>query len=489
MESEQSKSNNGDATAYERPDPERPSSASPTQPELENQTPGGRHAKEHDPYAALRLPAYRLYGAGWLLSVIGQQIQTVAVEWDIYTKVRAMESRLPTMQFFGHVIDPALLAMGLVGLVLATPIILLAIPAGVLADRYDRRRLTQVGAVFAAVASVALAGLSHFDGPLSLMYAFLFMGAIAQAIGWTARSSLLPQIVPAEAFSNAATWNSSMFQIAAMAGPAIGGAIILKSATIAYFLAACFSLAFFVLLMPIKVRSAPREREPLTRHNLAAGFRFVWRTKIILATITLDLFAVLFGGATALLPAYAKDILQVGSVGFGWLRAAPAVGALIMGLTLAHRPPMRKAGLSMLWAVAGFGAATIVFGFSRWFSLSFAMLLLTGAFDNISVVVRHTLVQMLTPDSMRGRVSAVNNVFIGASNELGALESGVVGSFFGALISVVSGGIGTMIVVAAVALIWPEVRRFGALSDARPQEETKPAGLPVALKNSAQPAE
>ena len=267
--------------------------------------------------------------------------------------------------------------------------------------------------------------------------------------------------------------NSSMFQIAAMAGPAIGGAIILKSATLAYIIAACFNLAFFVFLMPVKVQSAARMREPLTRENLAAGFRFVWRTKIILATITLDLFAVLFGGATALLPAYAKDILQVGSVGFGWLRAAPAIGALTMGLWLAHRPPMKKAGRDLLWAVAGFGAATIVFGVSRWFSLSFVMLLLTGAFDNISVVVRHTLVQMLTPDSMRGRVSAVNNVFIGASNELGALESGLVGSFFGAVASVVSGGIGTLIVVSAVAMIWPQVRRFGALSDAKPEEEPR----------------
>lgn len=465
----------GDTTAYERPDPERPSSASPTQPQLEAEAPGGFTSAEHDPYAALRLPAYRLYGAGWLISVIGQQIQTVAVEWDIYNRVRATSGE-----------RSALLAMGYVGAVLAAPIILLAVPAGVLADRHDRRHITQVGAILAGMASLALAGVSHWNGPLVWMYGFLFLGAIAQAIGWTARSALLPQIVPAEVFSNAATWNSSMFQIAAMAGPALGGAIIVKSATLAYLVAAGLSLTFFAFLIPIRVRSAPRAREPLTPRNVAAGFHFVWRNKIILATITLDLFAVLFGGATALLPAYAKDILHVGSVGFGWLRAAPAVGALVMALWLAHRPPMRKAGRDLLWAVAGFGLATIVFGFSHWFALSFFMLFLTGAFDNISVVVRHTLVQMLTPDSMRGRVSAVNNIFIGASNELGAFESGMVGSLFGAVISVVSGGVGTLLVVGAVSLIWPQVRRFGSLNDARPEAHGEPRGFEVIASEKAQ---
>jgi MFS family permease len=453
---------------YECPDPERAATASTTQPQLESQSPGGFSAAGHDPYAALRLPQYRLYGCGWMISVIGQQIQTVAVEWDIYNRVRATGGE-----------RQALLAMAYIGAVLAAPIILLAIPAGVLADRYDRRRLTQLGAALASLASLGLAGLSHWSGPLGLMYGVLGMGAIAQAVGWTARSALLPQIVPAESFSNAATWNSSMFQVAAMAGPALGGAIIIKSATLAYIVAAICSLAFFVFLIPVRVQTTARTREPLTLRSLAAGFRFVYRNKIILATITLDLFAVLFGGATALLPAYARDVLHVGSVGFGWLRAAPAVGALVMALWLAHRPPMQKAGRDMLFAVAGFGVATIIFGFSHWFVLSFLMLLLTGALDNISVVVRHTLVQMLTPDSMRGRVSAVNNVFIGASNELGAFESGLVGSRFGAVISVVSGGIGTLLVVAVVSIAWPQVRRFGSLSDARPEEEEVAPGFPV----------
>ncbi|MDB5305452.1 MAG: major facilitator superfamily 1, partial [Phycisphaerales bacterium] len=264
--------------------------------------------------------------------------------------------------------------------------------------------------------------------------------------------------------------NSSAFQVAAMLGPALGGAILIYSTPMAYVCDAVLCMVFFVFLLTLRVRPAPRSNEPLNFASLAAGVRFVFRTKIILATITLDLFAVLFGGATSLIPKFAADILHVGPVGFGMLRAAPAVGALAMALWMAHRPPMKNAGRSLLWAVAGFGAATIVFGISRSFTLSFLMLLLTGAFDNVSVVVRHTLVQMLTPDSMRGRVSAVNNVFIGASNELGGFESGVTGWLVGAVASVVLGGIGTLAVVWAVARTWPQIARFGSLQDARPED-------------------
>ena len=225
-------------------------------------------------------------------------------------------------------------------------------------------------------------------------------------------------------------------------------------------------------------RAGPRTKEPATLSSLAAGIRFVWRTKIILATITLDLFAVLFGGATALLPVYATQILHVGAVGFGWLKAAAGDRRFVTAMAIAHLPPMRHAGRAMLLAVAGFGVATIVFGLSRWYWLSLLAFALTGSFDNISVVVRHTLVQVLPPDSMRGRVSAVNNVFIGASNQLGELESGLAGWLLGPILSVVTGGIGTLLVVAAVALAWPQVRRFGSLRDARPMEaeEDVPTG-------------
>jgi hypothetical protein len=205
----------------------------------------------------------------------------------------------------------------------------------------------------------------------------------------------------------------------------------------------------------------------MTLKSLVAGIRFIGQTRLILATITLDLFAVLLGGATALLPIFARDILDVGPTGLGWLRAAPSLGALLMAIFLAHRRPLRRAGRDLLWAVTGFGAATVVFGLSRSFLLSLAMLALLGALDNISVVVRGTLVQVLTPDAMRGRVSAVNAIFISSSNELGGFESGITADYFGPVASVVGGGIGTMLVVAIVALIWPEVRRLGPLHMAK----------------------
>jgi MFS family permease len=201
----------------------------------------------------------------------------------------------------------------------------------------------------------------------------------------------------------------------------------------------------------------------MTVGNVVAGFQFVFANPIILGTITLDLFAVLLGGATALLPVYAKDILGAGPTGLGFLQAALPMGSLLCALILAHRPPLQKAGRAMLLAVIGFGLATIAFGFSRWFWLSFLMLFTCGAVDNISVVVRHTLVQLLTPDEKRGRVSAVNSLFIGTSNELGGFESGLVAHLFGPVFSVVSGGIGTILVVLAVAAIWPEIRKYGRL--------------------------
>jgi MFS family permease len=197
--------------------------------------------------------------------------------------------------------------------------------------------------------------------------------------------------------------------------------------------------------------------------GLIAGLKFVWHSKVMVASITLDLFAVLLGGAVTLLPIYAKDILQVGPTGLGWMRAAPSVGAVLMALYIAHRPPMQKAGGTLLLSVGGFGIATIVFGLSRSFWLSMVMLMLIGAFDSISVIIRHTLVQMLTPDEMRGRVSAINSLFIGTSNELGGYESGVVAEYFGTVFSVVSGGLGTLIVVLIVGIVWPQLRKYGAL--------------------------
>jgi MFS family permease len=256
-----------------------------------------------------------------------------------------------------------------------------------------------------------------------------------------------------------------------MAGPALGGLFIamFKGTWQVYLFAALTSTIYVFMLASIRQRSstasvsADAVAKELDLRSLVAGFGYVRRNTVLLAAMTLDLFAVLLGGAVALLPIFAKDILRVGPVGLGWLQAAPSLGAILMALTTTHLPPMKKAGKTLLWAVAGFGIATVVFGISRSFWLSMLMLFLTGAFDNISVVIRHTLVQVLTPDEMRGRVSAVNGMFINASNELGRFESGVLAAFTGPIAAVVIGGAGTLAVVAFSALKWPELRRVGML--------------------------
>jgi len=342
----------------------------------------------------------------------------------------------------------------------------LALPAGQLADWANRKLILGIMQFLSAACSAGLAWVSWRHGSIGAMYALLAASATCLALSGPARAALVPQIVPSEKFANAVTWYSSVFQIAAVAGPAIGGWMIARAAWPALAVdAACAALfGAVVSLLPLKL--PPPHREAPSIQSVATGVRFVWSTKIILATITLDLFAVLLGGAVYLLPAVARDILHINSFQYGCLRAAPAVGAVLMAVLMAHRRPMKHAGRAMLWAVAGFGAATIVFGLSHNYWLSLAMLFLTGAFDNISVLVRHTLVQVLTPDEMRGRVSAVNNVFINASNELGGCESGVTAWFFGTIASIVGGGIGTILVVLGVAWLWPQVREFGSLDEA-----------------------
>jgi len=442
--------------AYEAPCPERPASGSPTEPMLEQESLPG---PGHDPYAALRFRDFRVFQAGWMLAVIGSQMTSVAVAWEIFDRTGSK------------------LALGWVAGIQAVPLVFLALPAGALADAWDRRRIIQVTTFFAALCSIGLAVVSYRPGSVPLIYLLLLLLSTAQTVGRPARWALLPQIIPGSVFSNAVTWNASVFQIASMTGPALAGVVIARSLSryhnvaAAYaFDAACglgFCTMIFALPRPAYARPAPAgDADTSVFKKLSAGVRFVWSRQIILATMTLDLFAVLLGGAVYLLPVFAKDILHVGSVGFGWLRAADAIGAFSMGMLIAHLPPMKRAGRSMLIAVAGFGLVTIVFGLSRNFWLSLAMLYLVGAFDNVSVVVRHSLVQILTPDSMRGRVSAVNNIFIGASNELGGMESGLTAAAFGPIASVVAGGIGTVLVVLAVAATWPEILRFGPLQPA-----------------------
>ncbi|MCY3900885.1 MAG: MFS transporter [Caldilineaceae bacterium] len=410
-------------------------------------------SRSHDPYAAFRIHDYRLYVIGWLVARMGTYIQSIAIAWEIYQRTGEA------------------LSLGLVGLAQALPLMVLALPAGLLADRYERRRLSIVSLLGMTATSLALAAFSIREGPVLWMYALLFLDACMMTVGRPARTALLPQLVPADVFPNAVTWNTSLMHIASVAGPALGGFVVAVSVPSAYIIAAASSLWFVVILSRVRFRPQDELLEPGNLETLLGGIRFVWDKRILFTLMALDLFAVLLGGAVYLLPIYAKEILHVGATGFGYLHAAPAVGAFCMAVAMVYLPPMKRAGRTLLLAVAGFGAATIIFGFSQNFALSWAMLFLTGAFDNISMVVRQTLTQLLTPDRMRGRVSAVSGIFIGASNELGGFESGLVAQWFGPVISVVSGGIGTILVVAGTAALSPRLLRLGAMHEARAEEE------------------
>lgn len=406
----------------------------------------GYSGRGHGPYAVLRHRDFVLYTLARNIAMIGQQMTNVAIGWELYARTH----------------DP--LALGYVGLVQFIPVLVLALPAGHAADQFGRKAIVQWAQAILILCSVALAAVSALQGSVPLIYLCLLVASLARGFSGPARSAMLPQFVPPEDYEPAIKWSTSAFQVASMLGPAVGGAVIAAGhgAMPAFALdAACGTASLVLTALAVTRYAVPRTNSgPVTVESLTAGLRFVWQKRIILATITLDLFAVLFGGAVALLPIYAQDILHVGPRGLGWMEAAPSAGAMCMAIILTHLPPMRRPGVTMLWAVGAFGAATIVFGLSRSFSLSLVMLFLTGAVDNISVVVRSTLVQVLTPDEMLGRVSAVNNVFISSSNQLGAFESGVFARLLGPVGSVVAGGIGTILVVASVASAWPEVRRF-----------------------------
>ena len=307
-------------------------------------------------------------------------------------------------------------------------------------------------------------------GTANLTYLFLLLGGCARAFQMPARRSFLPRIVPRQTFPNAVSWHSSGFELSSMAGPAVGGSLIaiFESATPIYLINSVVLAIFVILVAGIPYVHEKIQNMAMSLESLLGGFRFIQRSPVVFAAITLDMMGVLFGGAVALMPIFARDILEVGPQGLGWLMAAPAVGAFSMALLQAHMRPARQAGRRLLIAVTGFGLVTIGFGLSETFALSLTMLFFLGACDNISVVIRGVLVQMLTPDHMRGRVSAIDGLFIGTSNELGAFESGMVAGLFGPVISVVSGGVGTIVVVLAVAWIWPQLRRYGALDSPGP---------------------
>lgn len=408
-----------------------------------------------DAFAAFRYPAVARFALGRFLAAMATTSLSVAVGWQLYEKTGSTW------------------ALGLVGLVEVIPIVGLALPAGVAADRFPRRRVAMAAHLTLATAAAALMALSHFDGPTPLYYAVLFVTGVGMAFRGPAVGAMLPQLVPSKDFANAAAWFSSTFELASVSGPAVAGFLIaaVSGAQLAFAFACAAHLGFVFVLWSIPPKPAALTGKRQGLQDLLVGLRFVFRTKVFLAAITLDLFAVLLGGAVALLPVYAKDVLHVGPVGLGWLRAAPALGALSTALLQTRLSPWKRPGQVLLFTVAGFGAATIVFGLSTVMWLSFIALFFTGVFDNVSVVIRSTLEQSLTPDSMRGRVSAIHYVFIGMSNELGSFESGATAALVGPVLSVVGGGAGTLLVVLLVALGFPQLRSLPPLHQLKPLEE------------------
>jgi MFS family permease len=367
------------------------------------------------------------------------------------------------------------LALGFVGLTQMMPMIVFTLPAGHVADNYNRKHIIVLMTLILAGTSLALTLISAWAAPVFWIYLCLFVAGTVRTFLWAASASFLPQLVERRDLARAVNWNSSAFYLSSILGPATAGALIgwTHHAAWVYGLNIVAALTCSSLVGLVRLHHVAVVKEKMSIKALLTGFHFVFANRIISGIITLDMFAVLLGGATALLPVYAKEILHVGPTLLGLLQTAMPLGAILCSFILAHRPPLQKAGHALLWAVAAFGVATIGFGLSQWFWLSFAMLFTCGAVDNVSVVVRHTLVQLLTPNEKRGRVSAVNNLFIGTSNELGGFESGAVAHWFGpamshtiamgAMISVVAGGVGTILVVGAIALIWPEIRKYGRL--------------------------
>lgn len=409
----------------------------------------------HDPYGALRVTLFRRFLIVRLLVSIGTAAQSLAVGWEIYDRTSQA------------------LSLGLVGLVQAIPMLLLTLPAGYLADVFDRRILMILSLVGATFTSLGLALASWSQAPIAWVYLLLLLDSTSLRLGWPAATAILPLLIPERLLENAIKWRTSTIHIAIISGPAIGGFLISSNPQSVYLLSAFFSTIFVVFLWTIRLPSATRIRRGDMFGQVLESLRFVCQRKLILGAASLDLFAVLLGGAVYLLPIFSKEIIELGHLNLkpeqalGWLRAAPAFGALVMAILIAYLPPMRRSGSILLWSVAGFGLATIAFGLSRNFWFSLLMLAFVGAFDNVSMVIRQVVVQLVTPNEMRGRVSAVNSIFVSSSNELGGFESGVVAQAFNPITSVVSGGIGTLVVVAMWAKLFPSLRRLKSLSSLR----------------------
>jgi len=421
----------------------------------------GELAVEKGYRSAFKSRDFRLYQAARLMVILGAEAQSVAVAWQVYALTHSA------------------LDLGYTGLALFLPGLFVMLAAGHAADRYDRRKIILLCYGLQAVCTAVLLWLSLSatalqHGRIWPIYAVLVGIGLGRAFSGPAASAMLPSLVPKEDFVNAVTWGATVYQIANMSGPAVGGllftlplagvAAMCNGAPLVYSFTLLMLLGFIVLVSMIRAKMVTTEKKAFNMKTVLAGLEYVWRAKLLLGSISLDLFAVLLGGATALLPIFATDILHAGPRGLGLLRAMPSVGALVVSLIMVVRPIKRKAGLTMLVCVGIFGAATVVFGLSKSVYLSAAALVIVGASDMVSVVVRSSVLQLATPPEMRGRVSAVNWLFIGASNEFGEFERGLTAHWWGAVRAVVIGGIGSMLVTATAAGLFPQLRNADSLT-------------------------
>jgi MFS family permease len=408
-------------------------------------------AERHDPYISLRNPNFLWYVSSLVVLTLGTQIQATVVAWQVYALTK----------------DP--LSLGLVGLAEALPFITAALYAGHIADRHDRKLLSLIAIALQLGCGIALLLLTVYAGPLLArtiipMYAVVFVSGIARSFLQPARTALGAEIVPRETYTNAITWRSSLWQFAAVIGPAAGGMIYgFSGARLAYIVESVLCAIALVLFARIAYTRLPVAISELTiGENLTVGIRFLLTQPELLGAQLLDLFSVLFGGAPALLPIFASEILHAGPEALGVMRAAPAAGAVLISLLLVHRR-LRKAGRTLFICVAAFGLCWILFALSRWFWVSLLLLFVSGMVDNVSVVIRSTLLTVRTPPQMLGRVSAVNQIFIGSSNEIGSFESGVAARLLGTVRSVIFGGLITLGVVGVTAWKIPSLRNLDEL--------------------------
>ena len=399
-------------------------------------------APDSSPYAPFRIRDFQLFIVMILTSSVAQQAQGVAIGWDVYERTGSA------------------MALGWIGLVQFIPVLAFFLPAGQWADRYDRRRVAAVSLVIWCAAALLLAATSVLGAPVGWIYVAVAATGLSTVLNRAARDALLPQLVPTPMLARAVMWNSTLFQAASVAGPGIAGALIALggSAFTVYAVNAVLLFIAMATALLIRPQATGGGKRVTSWREVFGGLTHVWRTKVVLATMTIDLFAVLLGGATALLPVFAKDVLHAGPAGLGWLSAAPAIGATLMAFTQGHSRAPRHAGYSFLWAVGVFGLANVVFGLSHWYWVSLIALIVVGASDNVGAVIRQTVVQLYTPDELRGRVSAVNRVFISSSNELGSMRAGLQASLSGPVAAVVAGGIVTMLIAAAGLKMFPALR-------------------------------